>query len=174
MTLLTFTKAKSDDLHTILTLFTGAAQAMKDKQINHWRHWLEIDESRIGQVKTSIDNGEFFLVYEEDTHIGMFKIMDADPEYWGERSEVARYVHALVVNPRFKGRNLGERILDQISADLKAKQIDLFRLDCNANNPWLCQYYENNGFVKVGVKEMPWSTNNLYEKVIFREVSNKS
>ena len=90
MTLLTFTKAKSDDLHTILTLFKGAAQAMKDKQINHWRHWLEIDESRIGQVKTSIDNGEFFLVYEEDTHIGMFKIMDADPEYWGERSEFAR------------------------------------------------------------------------------------
>ena len=44
--------------------------------------------------------------------------------------------------------------------------ISLMRLDCNAQNPALCAYYEKQDFEKVGEKTMEWGINNLYEKRI--------
>jgi len=59
---------------------------------------------------------------------------------------------------------LGKKVLNLVLNQAIEQSIPLLRLDCIASNQRLCSYYENQGFVKVGEKQMPHSLNNLYEK----------
>jgi ribosomal protein S18 acetylase RimI-like enzyme len=162
-----FRKANQDELTTALSLLKQAAQRLKDKQINQWGFWLDPPTERINWIKEGFDNNEFYFV--ENNHgevIAMFRLMEEDEMYWGHQTDLAYYIHSLVVAPGHTGQKLGERIIEEVESMATTKGIKLLRLDCNASNPALCGYYERLGFVKVGEKQMPHSLNNLYEKVL--------
>ena len=71
-----------------------------------------------------------------------------------------------MVKPEFSGLGIGKIVIQEVIERLKTKGIGKLRLDCDASNELLCQYYTNLGFLKVGRKQTSYSLNNLYEMYI--------
>jgi len=165
MTLL-FKKADHSEINEALSFFKSASQALKEKKLSQWHYWNDPPKDKIEWVQQGFDNGEFFFVYlENETKIGMFRLLETDPLYWDQKGleESTRYVHSLVISRKETGKGLGKAILCQLIDQLKKSGIVKFRLDCDASNKRLCQYYEGFGFQKVGEKKTKYATNNLYE-----------
>jgi len=92
-----------------------------------------------------------------------------DEQYWGKRPDrfdKAAYVHSLTIKRKFAGQGLGALFLRKIEDKLRSEGIFKFRLDCMQSNVGLCNYYEGQGFKKVGEVQMSWAMQNLYEKSI--------
>ncbi|HVI48831.1 MAG TPA: GNAT family N-acetyltransferase [Chitinophaga sp.] len=158
-------KAEEQELSLILSMLKEAAEAIKNKGLDQWHMWLNPQPGHISWIDEGLKQTEFFIVNnEENEHIGMFRLSYTDIRYWGEQTDKSGYVHSLVVRKGFSGQNMGAKILRYVENLLVIDGYDLLRLDCNASNNWLCNYYENLGFKKVGEKAMPHSLNNLYEK----------
>jgi len=164
---LIFRNAVQSEFELVISLLNTAAKAINAKGLTQWNVWLSPSEEKIAWVQEGFDQNEFQLVENNNGEIvGMFRLSETDKLYWGHNEDNAAYVHSLVVKKEFSGLDLGKKILIQIEADLVKENRELFRLDCNAENEWLCQYYEQQGFVKVRQIKMPQSLNNLYEKRI--------
>jgi len=160
-----FTIAKPDKLDTALSLLKEAAESIKAKGLKQWGIWLKPQEKQIAWINEGFQNGEFFIVQNENgEELGMFRLSYQDILYWGVQTEEAAYIHSLMVKKQFAGQDLGKKIIAQVEQKLLSDGINLLRLDCNAENRWLCNYYEAQGFVQVGQKQMPHGLNNLYEK----------
>lgn len=134
-------------------------------QINHWQYWKNPPSEKIKWVKEGIAKNEYFFVLNGNYEtLGMVRILDKDLMYWGEQSEKAKYIHSLVVKEKFNGQGIGVQILDKVAKDAKGQGCKYLRLDADSKNPKLCNYYEKQGFQKVGTKKLPLSIYNLYEK----------
>ena len=84
----------------------------------------------------------------------------------GVRDGDALYVHGLVSSREPEGRGVGLLMLrwaEQVAANAGRPYL---RLDCMANNPVLCGYYERAGFVYRGDFVRPDVTLSRYEKRI--------
>jgi L-amino acid N-acyltransferase YncA len=164
---LQFQQATIDELPAILSFLKEAALWLQEKKINQWAYWLQPPADKLLWISEGINNGEFYFVTNaQHERIAIFRLMNKDELYWGKRNDNAIYVHSLVVSRNVLGNNIGKTILETIANDAIKKGVHLFRLDCNAANKNLCNYYESLGFVKVAEKQMPYSLNNLYEKAI--------
>lgn len=161
---LTHHQAQPEDLVLGLAFLKEAAEAIKAKGLEQWNIWLNPLPEKIRWVAEGFENHEFFFVENaEGQQIGMYRLSRKDLLYWGELNDNSGYVHSLVVRKGFARKDLGKTIIKQIEERLVSEGTFLLRLDCNAGNTWLCAYYEQQGFVKVGQKETH-SLNNLYEK----------
>lgn len=157
-------QAQPEDLVLGLSFLKEAAEAIKAKGLEQWNIWLDPVPEKIQWVEEGFKNHEFYFVKNADgQRIGMYRLSRIDLLYWGELNDNAAYVHSLVVRKGFAGKDLGKTIIKDIQNCLVSEGTFLLRLDCNAGNAWLCAYYEQQGFVKVGQKQTH-SLNNLYEK----------
>ena len=160
---------KPAELPKVLALFKTAAEKISKQNIDHWQYWKNPPAAKVKWVKEGILNHEFFFIENDNQEtIGMVRILDEDLLYWGQKDERAKYIHSLVVVDEFAGKGIGKKIIQEIASKANAEGVQFLRLDCDAKNPKLCQYYEKQGFNKVGEKTLPLSTNNLYEKSIER------
>jgi ribosomal protein S18 acetylase RimI-like enzyme len=161
---LTYHLAQNNDLSLILTLLKQASDWLQNQGIKQWSFWQNPPADKVAWLQQGLDNQEFYLVKNQNELLGMYRLMNEDELYWGKQSQTAAYIHSLVVKKEFAGQKLGNQILQHIENQLISQKIPLLRLDCVAENTGLCAYYEKQGFVKVGQKQMPHSLNNLYEK----------
>ncbi|CAL2060497.1 GNAT family N-acetyltransferase [Tenacibaculum sp. 190524A05c] len=164
---ITFQKIQIEDLNLVLGLFKTAAEKIAKKNVDHWQYWKNPPEEKISWVKNGIENDEFYFINDLNNYnIGMVRILSEDELYWGKQNIKAKYVHSLVIKEEFNGKGIGKIVLDEVEKNAKENGCVYLRLDAVAKNTKLCEYYENLGFIKVGIKEMPQSINNLYQKKI--------
>ncbi|KXN98913.1 GCN5 family acetyltransferase [Aequorivita aquimaris] len=162
-----FRKIEKKDKDKVLELFKEAAEKINKMNIDHWQYWKNPPKEKIEWVEEGILNNEFFFIKElNGKNIGMVRILDEDLLYWGKQKEKAKYVHSLVIKEDYNGKGLGTKILQKIETTAKTDNCKYLRLDADSKNPKLCQYYEKIGFEKMGIKELPLSNYNLYEKKI--------
>ena len=153
------------ELNMVLDQFKEAALSISKKNINHWQYWKNPPIEKVNWVKEGLDNKEFYFIESLEADImGMVRILKKDLLYWEEKKDKALYIHSLVVKEKFSGLGIGKQVINTIEKE--SKNCDYLRLDCDAKNPKLCNYYIKQGFVKVGEKTLPLSTYNLYEKKI--------
>lgn len=161
----TFKQVEKKDRDKVLQLFKNAAEKINKKNIDHWQYWLNPPLEKIKWVEEGIQNNEFLFIQTlNGENIGMIRIMDEDFLYWGKQKEKAKYIHSLIVTNRYNGKGIGTKVIQKIENDAKEDNCRFLRLDADSKNPKLCSYYERLGFEKVGTKELPLSTYNLYEK----------
>ncbi len=167
---LKFRKAKIEELPISLSLLKQAAETLQQKEIDQWTFWLNPTDEKVNWIKEGFLNQEFFFVENNYKEIvGMFRLLDQDGLYWGKQSVRANYIHSLVVDKKFAGKNIGNSIISLIETTAINNGVFRIRLDCNASNPALCSYYERLNFIKVGEKQMPHSLNTLYEKELLND-----
>lgn len=101
-------------------------------------------------IENQIELGQYFIAYHEGKLAATFRLMWADPDYWGDDDTPALYLHTLAVNSAFSGKGIGGQILTW--AENYARQHDkpYLRLDTGADNPFLVNYYDKAGFVLKG------------------------
>lgn len=163
--LLSFTtrQARLAETTTALALLKSAASTLQKKGIDQWSIWLNPPAEKIKWVEEGFNQGEFYFILINDQIAGMYRLLTTDELYWGPQDVEARYIHSLVVLSEYAGQQIGRRVLEQLVTESREAGIPLFRLDCNAANKALCNYYEQLGFRQVGLKQMPHSLNCLYE-----------
>ncbi|WP_271765472.1 GNAT family N-acetyltransferase [Aquimarina algiphila] len=160
-----FSQIEITEKEIVLDLFKEAAIKIAKMNIDHWQYWKNPPLERIEWLEEGIRKKEFYFIKNTDsTTIGMVRILKEDLLYWGKQKEKSLYIHSLVVKDKYGGKGVGKSILEQIKNEAKKSNCKYLRLDADSNNPKLCSYYEKQGFDKVGVKELPLSTNNLYQK----------
>ncbi len=162
-----FKKAHSNEIEKAFEYLKIAAANLKRKNVDQWSIWLNPNDEKINWVNEGFSKQEFYFVENENLQsVGMFRLLKEDELYWGKQTVDARYIHSLIVLPEFSGQKIGNYIMSQVEKNIKTEGISIFRLDCNAANTWLCNYYKSLGFIEVGQVQMPHSLNTLFEKKI--------
>ena len=162
-----FKQIKIKDKNSVLNLFKKTAERINKMNIDHWQYWINPPQEKIKWVEEGINNNEFFFLDDlNGNNIGMVRILNEDLLYWGKQTEKSKYVHSLVVKEAYNGKGIGIKVLQEIENNAKKDNYKYVRLDADSKNIKLCEYYEKLDFIKVGIKELPFSKNNLYQKEI--------
>ncbi|QDP95314.1 GNAT family N-acetyltransferase [Microlunatus elymi] len=155
--------ASSDDAAEILHLRDRLVDWMQDRGISQWQHGDVSEE----MVRRQAERGQWWLIRSDPAGlIAAVRILSADPQIWGEPDQAAVYVHGLMVNRGYAGHGLGRQLLDWAAEHGRHHGAEVLRLDCVATNPGLCDYYLEQGFTRVGTKELPpqWRSAALFER----------
>jgi GNAT superfamily N-acetyltransferase len=137
-----FVRASPDDLPTVLSILTEAAEWAKARGVEGlWRvpfppEW----------VLPSLTRGEVYLIYQETEAVATFTFRWIDPSFWGETAPDAGYLHRLAVRRSAAGQGLGRQIIEWALARVRAEGRDFLRLDCHSSHAGLRRYYISLGF----------------------------
>jgi ribosomal protein S18 acetylase RimI-like enzyme len=160
--------AMPGDGSAVLELRDRLARYLLDHGVQQWNPG-ELPSDRI---EDSVAMGSVYLVRRRSHLIASVTITPEDPLIWGERTDVAGYIHMLMVDRAFAGRGIGRCVLDWSEARIEAGGRELARLDCVRTNARLRRYYEAAGYALVDYREFPDTPRALptalYEKRVHR------
>ena len=148
---LTITPATEADIPAVADILTDATTYKVEHGDMAWGTggWSH------SEVEDSNTEGTTYLVHDGGELVGTVALQDTDERSWGEQPPDATYLHRLAFGHDFHGRGLGEQVIGWAAEMATLKGHQFLRLDCDARNTSLCAYYERQGFVKVGTKEIP-------------------
>ncbi|BAO55806.1 GNAT family N-acetyltransferase [Nonlabens marinus] len=161
-----YLNAKPDQISAALELLKIAALRLQFKQLSQWSYWLDPPQERLEWLKQGFENKEYFFLELDSKIIAMYRLMELDLKYWGERSDSAYYIHSLVVHPDYKGQGIGAQIIRKIHELAVTNHKQFLRLDCDASNPALCDYYRQLGFDEVGLIHLELSVNRQFQRSV--------
>lgn len=149
---LTFRRADTDDLDTLVALYDGAARWMLANGIDQWKPGEKSEEHFLLRIK----EGEVWLAETADgAAAGGYELWWDDEPAWGAQPPVAGYVHRLMVR-RGVPAGTGAALLAHAEHRIADSGRSLCRLDCVSSNPRLRTYYEQRGYSVVG--EQPFKS----------------
>ena len=166
---LKFRQAHPEQIPEVLELFRTTSEKLRKKGLSQWSYWADPPPDKIEWVRSGFEKGEFYYVLsEENEWLGIFRLLETDTLYWDAKGleKGVRYIHSLVVTPENSGLGIGSLVLEKLLKTLEKESVEKLRLDCDASNKRLCQYYTDHGFSKVGEKKTPFSVNILFEIVL--------
>ncbi len=141
----TMVRATPADADTFIEIHEEAARWLWDLGIRQWRPgafqkvWLDAPLAR----------GEVYLARRGAETIATIALQWSDEETWGPRPDDAGYVHGLRVRRSAAGQGIGRALLRWAEREVARAGRPYLRLDCIADNPRLCAYYEQAGFTRV-------------------------
>lgn len=136
-----FEEASLDDLPVICQLFE---EAIGFQKANHYLGWNTYDEA---YIKTDFQNKSLFKIIKETHIIGIFSICLTDPLIWREMERGdAMYLHRIILNRRFAGEKIFQRILGWAIQSCNRNGLRNIRMDTWAGNEKLINYYRSYGF----------------------------
>jgi len=112
-------------------------------------------EELAATVQSAVPCGELYLAVLDGVAVGVYRLQCSDPEMWGERPADAGYVHKLAVAEGATGHDVGVGMLRAAADQVRAASRPYLRLDCEAANQWLNDYYRRAGFTLTGSRRFP-------------------
>lgn len=135
----------TDDLKAIFELYDAAIA--HQKAVSNM-HWLPFDEQMVKMEIT--ENRQWKLVMDGQIAC-VFATAYTDAAIWGEKDiDPSVYIHRIVTNPDFRGRNFVGAIVEWSKQHGKALGKKFVRLDTWAENLKLKAVYLRNGFQFLG------------------------
>ncbi|MBX2917003.1 MAG: GNAT family N-acetyltransferase [Cyclobacteriaceae bacterium] len=129
------------DLPIIYQLFE---EAIHFQRKNNYVGWNSYDKDFI---KADINNGLLYKITRNEDILGIFSICYSDELIWRENENSdAIYLHRIVLNQRFKGEKIFQKILDWSILLAKEKKLKSIRMDTWADNEKIISYYKSYGF----------------------------
>ncbi len=133
------------DLETIFALYDAAIA--HQKAVSHL-HWLPFDRNLI---EMEIEQGRQWKIVIDGQVACIFMIAYSDPDIWGEKDkDDAVYLHRIVTNPAFRGRNFVFIITQWAKEHAKELHKEFLRLDTWSDNLRLKEHYIASGFAFLG------------------------
>lgn len=145
--------AGPDDAPVILDILNEAVHWLAAKGLDQWQ-WP--DQFTAERTSAHINRGEVYLAYLQNVAVATLALQWSDPHIWGELDGDAGYLHRLAVRRAYAGRGFGRELLDWASGEVAAAGKRYLRLDCDATNPGLCDYYQTLGFAYRGESGGEW------------------
>lgn len=132
------------DVAAAQELIAEARRWLAERSIDQWQDPIP---DRV--LEEDVQRGNLFVVRADDGLAGMLAVARSDEDTWGPSSARALYVHRLAVAQRYRGAQLGPKLLRWAQAHAADQGMDRLRLDCAASNPGLRRFYERDGFTYV-------------------------
>ncbi len=142
---ITMRQAIPADMPAFAELHEEAARWLWSRGIQQWRPGTFQSE----WIQGPFERGEAYVAEEQGAVIATVIIQSADTATWGKTVDAAGYIHGLRVRRSAVGRGIGLAILRWAERELAARGNRFARLDCMAQNPALCAYYEHAGYRRV-------------------------
>lgn len=115
-------------------------------------------------VRSRVESGTLFAVKQGGGAVGFFSLDPAPSPWWPVDGVPALYLAGMLVAQHAHGRGVGSHIIRWCAAEANRRGCRFVRLDCHAENAWLCGYYEGHGFVLEGrVEQHPGYDGCLYQ-----------
>jgi len=158
--------AREADAEAIVALRDAAARWQQERGIQQWSP----GEVSVQQVHEQIRDGQWHVVRAGQSQAvqAAVRVLQEDPEVWGDRAGAALFVHGLVVDRAASGQGIGVQLLRWVEERARRGGVRWVRLDCVASNGRLRDYYVQQGFDVVGDKSFTngWSPVVLLEKAL--------
>lgn len=157
-----FQKAIHKDIDEILTLIQKRIKWMDENNINQWNKTNYLKYYPKNYYEELVSKGQLYVVKygKLNSVIGAFALLEQDKR-WDDSSQ-SYYIRNLVTDIGVSG--LGATIItfcEQIAIEHSKNKI---RLDCQASNHKLNEYYSELGFEYVGTIQEGHYTGNKREK----------
>jgi predicted GNAT family N-acyltransferase len=137
-----------EDLDVLEDLFGLAIQYQQSRSGHSWRGMNR------PLIEKEIREGYHWKIVEEGRIACFFSIAFNDRLVWDERdADPSIYLHRIVTNPAFRGREYVKHIVAWAEAFGRAAQKQWVRLDTGRDNERLNAYYLQCGFVFCGIKQ---------------------
>jgi ribosomal protein S18 acetylase RimI-like enzyme len=161
---LTVAPARGGELAVVLGIVDEAAAWLTARGIRQWASPQPPHER--DKVRREIARGQVYLarVQPDGRAVGTLRFEWDEPDLWPDDPAGGGYVHTLATRPEARGLGVGARLLDWAGEHIRAHGRDRVRLDCWAENPPLCRYYERLGFRRRGLFTRGAWVGALYEK----------
>ncbi len=143
-------KAKNcaiEDIETIFKLYRFASEYQKSKRTVVV--WPEFERGLVEREIT--ENRQWKFTIDQEIAC-VWAIAFSDEQIWEERNEdEAIYIHRIATNPKFRGMNFVQKIVDWSIAYAHSNNKDFVRLDTLGDNKGLIKHYVNAGFNFLGM-----------------------
>lgn len=156
--------ARIEEFETALELLRNAALWLKSKHIDHWQNWINPSEIYVNWIKEGFELEQFYFILNNETIIGMFRLLWEDELFWGKQENNAGYIHSFTIDRKYYGFGIGTKVLNMVENICRENNKKYLRLDCGARNNGLSKYYEDYGFKQLGIIEVYNEQLQLYEK----------
>jgi GNAT superfamily N-acetyltransferase len=119
------------------------------------------------RIAAKVDKCSLHKVSDGNDAIAFFDFSFDPSEWWSRRAGMAGYISGIVVARTSRGRGVGSFILEWAEAKVRDGRAHYLRLDCHAENSWLCEYYRSKGFTEVErVEQHPGYIGALFQKIV--------
>jgi ribosomal protein S18 acetylase RimI-like enzyme len=136
----------TNDTDRIFNLYDAAVAFQKTR---FDKHWQTFDREL---VNTEIEEGRQWKILEDGAIACIFASVFSDPFIWGDKNNTpAIYLHRIVTNPLFRGRNYVLSIIEWAKVYGKKMNKDYIRIDTWGDNQYLIDYYIKCGFTFLGL-----------------------
>lgn len=169
MNAISINSANNEDIDEILRLLKEAALWLKEKNITYWHIWINPPDNYLDWIKKGFDKNEFYLVKQNNSIIGCFRLSWDDELFWGRQDTSAGYIHSFTIDRKLRGNGIGKRVMRIIENKCLELNKNYLRLDCSYHDDALRKYYERYGFHNVGETTVKGERLTLYEKELFQE-----
>lgn len=160
-------RCSTADIPRLARMRADREQWMAEHGIEQW----PIGSLPEPMIRRQVERGEWYrleAVRHPEQWAAAARLLDEDPEFWGEDVASALYVHALMVDTEHAGAGLGSRLLELAAVEACGRGRAMLRLDCV---PHLVPYYRAHGFQQVGTKEFPEFTTILLQRPLARSTA---
>jgi ribosomal protein S18 acetylase RimI-like enzyme len=160
-----FKNAVIEDVEMIWELINKRIKWMDNNNIVQWNKTGYLDSYPRSYFEEKVLSDQLYVLKEEKTTrvLGAVVLLEQDNR-WGADGLNSYYVHNLVSDPDVAG--MGEKIMHFCEMTAIADGKDKIRLDCQASNKKLIEYYQRLGFKYAGtVKEGSYCGNKLEKKL---------
>ena len=152
---MTIANSEVGDLSEILRLYQIAREFQKTKGAVVWP---QFDNNLI--QSEIVENRQWKILIENKIAC-VWATTFSDPEIWEERNaDTAIYIHRIVTNPIFRGKNFVQEIVNWSKKYAKENEKKFIRMDTVGENIGLINYYQKCGFNFLGLSKLK-NTENL-------------
>jgi GNAT superfamily N-acetyltransferase len=118
-------------------------------------------------IRSRAESGTLYAVWDGGVAVGYFSLDPAPSPWWPADGDSALYLAGMVVSQKARGCGVGSHVIQWCVAQTSHRGRRFLRLDCHADNPWLCRYYESHGFTLQGrVEQHPGYFGCLYQRAV--------
>jgi RimJ/RimL family protein N-acetyltransferase len=162
---LTIRAAAPDDVSTY-TDFARAAQSRL--QFRGLAQYVPAaHDEYLTAVQAKAAAGTLYTLVDADEIVAFFNLESNPSPWWPADAAPALYLSGIVVAPQARGRRVGQVVVRWSAADARRRGCRFVRIDCHADNPWLCEYYEKHGFVSAGrLEQHPGYFGRIYQLAV--------
>jgi len=165
---------QAHDLETVKRHYINVIE--NTPEIEKYARWVYGKHPTDEGLRSYIENGEMYLLMDQDTVAGMVAIVmhqgvDYETVSWAEKlgNDQVATLHILAVCPEYRGRALGSTILELAEELAKQQGKRAMRLDVLESNLPAQRMYEKAGYVYRGkqrwyAENTGWTNFLLYEK----------
>jgi hypothetical protein len=142
----TIVSADAGDLDRYVTTARDAQAHLRALGLTQWVPAAHDDyRSTLAQ---QLARGDVYKVFRAGAPIAFFVATTTPTTFWQPTTDTALYRSGIVVSRAARGSDTGARIIAWCRDRALHERLGSIRLDCHADNVWLCRYYTAAGFVE--------------------------